>query len=211
MKTKVLQALKPKVASLGFTKEEIESVVESISGTLEEDATEEQINAQIDAVIPFLKISQSAVTRIVNAKKKDEKQPKAPEVSKTTKETEEGADPEDKFDKLLKVIEAQNAKIDALVNKDVTETRRSLYASKLKELPEVEQKSRLRLFDRMTFKDNEDFEQFISETEEETAELVKEFSEREVSAMGKPLRGGKGSDKQATDEEAKEVINKLNF
>ncbi len=210
MKTKVLQTLKPKVASLGFTKDEIESVVESISGTLEEDATEEQINAQIDAVIPYLKLSQSAVTRIVNAKKKEETRPKAPIVSTST-ETEEGADPEDKFDKLLKVIEAQNAKIDALVNKDVTETRRSLYASKLKELPEIEQKSRLRLFDRMTFKDNEDFEQFISETEEETAELVKEFSEREVSAMGKPLRGGKVSDKQATDEEAKEIINKLNF
>lgn len=210
MKTKVLQALKPKVASLGFTKEEIESVADSISETLQEDATEEQINAQIDAVIPYLKLSQSAVTRIVNAKKKEEKPPKAPDVSTST-ETEEGADPEDKFEKLLKVIEAQNAKIDALVNKDVTETRRSLYASKLKELPEVEQRSRLRLFDRMTFKDNDDFEQFISETEEETAELVKEFSEREVSAMGKPLRGGKGSDKQATDEEAKEVINKLNF
>lgn len=210
MKTKVLQALKPKVASLGFTKEELEGVATQLAENIQEDATEEQINAQIDAVIPYLKLSQSAVTRIVNAKKKDEKQPKAPEVSKTA-ETEEGADPEDKFEKLLKVIEAQNAKIDALVNKDVTETRRSLYASKLKELPEVEQKSRLRLFDRMTFKDNDDFEQFISETEEETAELVKEFSKREVSAMGKPLRGGKGSDKQATDEEAKEVINKLNF
>jgi len=61
----------------------------------------------------------------------------------------------------------------------------------LKELPEVEQKSRLRLFDRMSFKDNDDFEQFLSETEEETAELVKEFSEREVSAMGKPLRGAR--------------------
>ena len=137
MKTKVLQALKPKVASLGFTKEELESVVGSISGTLEEDATEEQINAQIDAVIPYLKLSQSAVTRIVNAKKKEETQPKAPNVSTPT-ETEEGADPEDKFEKLLKVIEAQNAKIDALVNKDVTETRRSLYASKLNVLPEEE-------------------------------------------------------------------------
>lgn len=210
MKTKVLQALKPKVASLGFTKEELEGVATQLAENIQEDATEEQIAEKVDSVIPYLKLSQSAVTRIVNAKKKDEKQPKAPEVSKTT-ETEEGADPEDKFEKLLKVIEAQNAKIDALVNKDVTETRRSLYASKLKELPEVEQKSRLRLFDRMTFKDNDDFEQFISETEEETAELVKEFSEREVSAMGKPLRGGKGSDKQATDEEAKEVINKLNF
>lgn len=211
MKTKVLQALKPKVASLGFTKEELEGVATQLAGNIQEDATEEQITEQVDSVIPYLKLSQSAVTRIVNAKKKDETPPKAPDVSKTTKETEEGAEPEDKFEKLMQVIEAQNNKIDALINKDQTATRRSVFASKIKELPEIEQRSKLRLFDRMNFKDNDDFEQFISETEEETAELVKEFSEREVSAMGKPLRGGKGSDKQATDEEAKEVINKLNF
>ena len=90
MKTKVLQTLKPKVASLGFTKEELESVVDSISETLQEDATEEQINAQVDAVIPYLKISQSAVTRIVNAKKKEETQPKAPVASTTPKEAERG-------------------------------------------------------------------------------------------------------------------------
>ena len=210
MKTKVLQALKPKVASLGFTKEELEGVATQLAGNIQEDATEEQITEQVDSVIPYLKLSQSAVTRIVNAKKKDETQPKAPIVSTST-ETEEGAEPEDKFEKLMQVIEAQNNKIDALINKDQTATRRSVFASKIKELPEIEQRSKLRLFDRMSFKDNDDFEQFISETEEETAELVKEFSEREVSAMGKPLRGGKGSDKQATDEEAKEVINKLNF
>lgn len=210
MKTKVLQALKPKVASLGFTKEELEGVATQLAGNIQEDATEEQITEQVDSVIPYLKLSQSAVTRIVNAKKKEETQPKAPIVSTPT-ETEKGAEPEDKFEKLMQVIEAQNNKIDALINKDQTATRRAVFASKLKELPEIEQRSKLRLFDRMNFKDNDDFEQFISETEEETAELVKEFSEREVSAMGKPLRGGKGSDKQATDEEAKEVINKLNF
>lgn len=78
MKTKVLQALKPKVASLGFTKEEIESVVDSISETLQEDATEEQIAEKVDAVIPYLKLSQSAVTRIVNAKRKTKNNLKHP-------------------------------------------------------------------------------------------------------------------------------------
>ena len=89
MKTKVLQDLKPKAASLGFTAEELESVATQIAGTLQEDATEEQISAQVDAIMPYLKLSQSAVTRIVNAKKKEKQTPKAPDTSEP-KEVEKG-------------------------------------------------------------------------------------------------------------------------
>ncbi|MDD4593440.1 MAG: hypothetical protein PHG06_23930 [Parabacteroides sp.] len=197
MKTKVLQTLKPKVASLGFTKEELESVVDTISGTLQEDATEEQINAQIDAVIPYLKLSQTAVTRIVNAKKKEEQQ-KAPKASTTTQEAEEGADPEDKFEKLLKVIEAQNEKIDALVNKDVKTSRREVYVSKLKDLPEFIQKSKLKDFDRMNFKDQEDFDSFIQETETDIPVIKQAIADSELSEMEKPFLGKKNQN----DEEA---------
>lgn len=192
MKTKVLQAMKPKVASLGFTKEEIESVVESISGTLEEDATEEQINAQIDAVIPFLKISQSAVTRIVNAKKT----PKAPDVSKTTKETEEGAEPEDKFEKLLKVIEAQNAKIDSLVNKDVTASRRQTYSAMLKDLPEAIQKTKLKDFDRMSFKDQDDYDTFVQEAEADIPVIKQAIANSDLAEMDQPFLGKKNQSEE---------------
>lgn len=197
MKTKVLQTLKPKVASLGFTKEELESVVETISGTLQEDASEEQINAQVDAVIPYLKLSQSAVTRIVNAKKKEEP-PKAPKASTTTKEAEEGAEPEDKFEKLLKVIEAQNEKIDALVNKDVKTSRREVYVSKLKDLPEAIQKSKLKDFDRMNFKDQDDFDSFIQEAETDIPVIKQALADSELSEMEKPFLGKKNQN----DEEA---------
>lgn len=197
MKTKVLQTLKPKVASLGFTKEELESVVETISGTLQEDASEEQINAQVDAVIPYLKLSQSAVTRIVNAKKKEEL-PKAPKASTTTKEADEGAEPEDKFEKLLKVIEAQNEKIDALVNKDVKTSRREVYVSKLKDLPEAIQKSKLKDFDRMNFKDQDDFDSFIQEAETDIPVIKQAIADSELSEMEKPFLGKKNQN----DEEA---------
>ncbi len=197
MKTKVLQTLKPKVASLGFTKEELESVVETISGTLQEDASEEQINAQVDAVIPYLKLSQSAVTRIVNAKKKEEP-PKAPKASTTTKEADEGAEPEDKFEKLLKVIEAQNEKIDALVNKDVKTSRREVYVSKLKDLPEAIQKSKLKDFDRMNFKDQDDFDSFIQEAETDIPVIKQAIADSELSEMEKPFLGKKNQN----DEEA---------
>lgn len=195
MKTKVLQAMKPKVASLGFTKEEIESVVDSISETLEEDATEEQINAQIDAVIPYLKLSQSAVTRIVNAKKKEETLPKAPKVSTPT-ETERGAEPEDKFEKLLKVIEAQNEKIDSLVNKDVTASRRQTYSAMLKDLPEAIQKTKLKDFDRMSFKDQDDYDTFVQEAEADIPVIKQAIANSDLAEMDQPFLGKKNQSEE---------------
>ena len=196
MKEKVLQTLRPKVASLGFTKEELESVVESISGTLQEDATDEQINAQVDAVIPYLKLSQSAVTRIVNAKKKEETPPKAPKASTTTKEAEEGAEPEDKFEKLLKVIEAQNAKIDSLVNKDVTASRRQTYAAMLKDLPEAIQKTKLKDFDRMSFKDQDDYDTFVQEAEADIPVIKQAIANSDLAEMDQPFLGKKNQSEE---------------
>ncbi len=195
MKEKVLQTLRPKVASLGFTKEELESVVESISGTLQEDATDEQINAQVDAVIPYLKLSQSAVTRIVNAKKKEDTPPKAPTVSTPT-ETEEGAEPEDKFEKLLKVIEAQNAKIDSLVNKDVTASRRQTYAAMLKDLPEAIQKTKLKDFDRMSFKDQDDYDTFVQEAEADIPVIKQAIANSDLAEMDQPFLGKKNQSEE---------------
>lgn len=70
MKQKVLEVLKPKAASFGFTKEELESVSESIAKTLQDDATDEQITLAVDNVLPYLQLSQSASARIVTAAKK---------------------------------------------------------------------------------------------------------------------------------------------
>jgi len=193
MKEKVLQTLKPKAASFGFTKEELESVVDTICGTLQEDATDEQINAQIDAVIPFLKISQSAVTRIVNAGKK----PKEETVA-SPKEAGKGSEnqEDDKFEKLLKVIETQNAKIDALINKDVKTSRREVYVSKLKDLPEAIQKSKLKDFDRMSFENQEDFDSFIQEAETDVPVILQGIANTELSEMDKPFLGKKNQSEE---------------
>jgi len=86
MKTKVLSLLKPKTASLGFTTEELEGVAENISRNLKEDATDEQINQAIDSALPFLQMSQKAVTRIVNAKEEKSKKEREEEARKKAEE-----------------------------------------------------------------------------------------------------------------------------
>ena len=206
MKTKVLQAMKPKVASLGFTKEEIESVVESISGTLEEDATEEQINAQIDAVIPFLKISQSAVTRIVNAKKP----PKAPKVS-TPMETEEGAESKQEEEEAPSWAKAMMKEIADLKGEKVVQSRQDRFDELIKDLPEKQKQFVKLTFKPASYQDDESFEEDIQKIKGIIPEIQQEMSNEGLSGMGKPRIGGKSTDKQASDQEIKDVINQLNI
>ena len=78
---KVLEYLKPKVKALGFKKEVLEGIAADIADNLEEvedDASDEDINAKIkpavDAVIPSLKLAQRLTNQgIEEFRKKQEK------------------------------------------------------------------------------------------------------------------------------------------
>lgn len=211
MKTKVLQTLKPKVASLGFTKEELESVVDSISETLQEDATEEQINAQVDAVIPYLKISQSAVTRIVNAKKKEETPPKkAPKVSTST-ETEQGAESKQEEEEAPSWAKAMMKEIADLKSEKVVKSRQDRFDELIKDLPEKQKQFVKLTFKPASYQSDESFEEDIQKIKEIIPEIQQEISNEGLGGMGKPRIGGKSTDKQASDQEIKDVINQLNI
>ena len=72
----VLLALKPKVKAFGFNKNELKGVAAKIANnlTLEEDASEEDINEAIDnaidAVLPYLEMGQKQANRVINDYKK---------------------------------------------------------------------------------------------------------------------------------------------
>lgn len=75
----VYKTLKPKVASLGFTKNELESAAAVIADNLqlEDDATEEVVNATIDkavnTMIPVLQLAQSQANRSIEKFKSEQK------------------------------------------------------------------------------------------------------------------------------------------
>lgn len=81
MKNKVFTRLESKAKPYGFSKDELMTVCESIANgfSSEEEATDEAIDARIDAFLPFLKISQSAAHRSyerMKAKFEEENKPK---------------------------------------------------------------------------------------------------------------------------------------
>ena len=62
-----MNILKPEIKDLGFKEEDLGEAVESIAAGLNPDATDDDIKAKVSLALPFLKVSQKAVTRIVNA------------------------------------------------------------------------------------------------------------------------------------------------
>ena len=208
MKLKVLAVLKPKVASYGFSEKSVDSFASQIAEDIKEDATDEDINAKVESVIPFFKISQSEITRVVNLKK--EKDVPSTE-NQPTEETKKPTEPTDKLDKLFALIEKQGEEIRNLTNKQVTENRKEIYAKKLEGLPESLRKSMVKKFERISFKDEQDFQTFLEEEEQDIPVILKEQSEAKLDDMGQPFRGGSGGKKEVSDEEVDSIINNLNY
>lgn len=81
MKNKVFTRLESKAKPYGFSKDELMTVCESIANgfSSEEEATDEAIDARIEAYLPILKLSQSAAHRSyerMKAKFEEENKPK---------------------------------------------------------------------------------------------------------------------------------------
>lgn len=95
-KTKlVLELLKPKAKSLGFTKEELEGVASKIADNLglDDDASDEQLTAaatkEVDAAIFHLELAQSHANRLIQ--KKEDERKAAEELAKKKAEEEAAA------------------------------------------------------------------------------------------------------------------------
>lgn len=99
-KTKlVLDLLKPKASSLGFSKEELEGVATNIANNLvvdddaADDVLSEAVTKAVDAAMPFLELSQKNANRIIQ-KNKEEREKAEAEAKKAAAEARKKAEEE---------------------------------------------------------------------------------------------------------------------
>jgi len=230
-KQQIYAALKPKVKSFGFTKKELMSVAGIIDDnlTLPDDAKDEDvtnaIDEQIEAVVPVLKFGQSYASRIIDANKPDpKKKPKEDGNGDDDDDDNPSAGPKPKADdkgdsetlKLLKSLSEKFEKVEselsAIKTGKATETRRSKIEAKVKDLGEYG-KQILKNFDRMSFKDEDDFEEFSSDVDEGIKAYNKERTEKGLDALGASAAGGsKGGDhkKELSDEGIDKLVDGIN-
>lgn len=189
----VLDSLKPKVASLGFSREDLEGVAADIADNLEikEDMSEEEINALVDkavnAVIPSLKIAQKFANRVIESKRKKQEKEASVENSKTTEEAEEKEEKKEDVPAWAKALIDSNEQLKAeLVNikgERVAENRRGVLKRLLEGTGTFGARV-LKSFDLMTFKDDDAFESFKADVESDLAEYNQERANAGLEKLG---------------------------
>lgn len=229
----ILKQLKTKAKAFGFSKKELESVADTISDNLDlkEDASEEDVNAAIessvDAVLPFLKVSQSAANRAIQAFRDahpvdddndddeegegDEPDPK-PSHKKSAKKGNKAQTTSDDDDTPA-WAKRLFARIEKIEGESTADKRLSQLEGLLKDTGTFGSRT-IKAFKRMKFDTDEEFEDYLDEVKSDLEELNQERANDGLSKLGSvPNTGGKKKVedeeevKPMTDDELKELAN----
>ncbi len=216
MKTKVLEELKPKAASLGFNDEELTTASENIAGGLKEDATTEEIAAAVDAAIPYLKLSQSAANRSIErfktqfekdhptkTKEQEEAERKAKEEAERKKKEEEERLAKQEPEYFKKYREAMEKRFDALEKENErlkSEKQDSDFRKRaVTGLEGVDEDFYQMLLDSRKFKDNDDVDAFVADVKSKWEKLNEKFGKKPLASMRPPKTGTPAADQPSQE------------
>ncbi len=240
---KVLEALKTSkdIKALGFSRRELKGVAAKIADKLDseikEDASDEEVQEMvdeaIDAALPFLQFSQTVLDSRVQAYKNahplreddddeddDEDEPgsrknRKSRVSKNKDEDKEGDD-DSPFAKALKQVmdklDGMQSEITELKSGKTTEGRKNKLEKLLKGTGKFGERT-LKAFNRMSFEDDDEFEDFYDEVEADLEAENQERANRGLERLGAPdatagaanNRSKKNDNEMMSDDEVKEL------
>nr|WP_288892928.1 hypothetical protein [uncultured Alistipes sp.] len=226
--SRVIVKLKPKVASLGFSRLEVEGAASRIASNLAEDASDEDIDAAIDAVLPYLELAQTSANRIIN-KAKDGEGNKSTTATGESKKAEKSSENGGKqanengesaganlhnVDELKKVLggivsdalSPITKRLEAIEGGKIADSRLAQVQEIAKKAGGMFEKNILKTFNRMTFESDEDFQSYLDETKADVDTYVQENSNEGLGKSPKP-KGASGGSKDAIDPVLQERIN----
>lgn len=217
---RILKLLKPKVVSLGFNHNELESAVKGIlklNPDLEkEDTTDEAINAILDAVIPILGVGQQNSTRVINEFKKNQNQPQN-QPEETQPENSGSENPQDLSALISKAVKGAITPLEEKISKLEGEKVRGTRVSRLNEVVKGAGKFGERILKDFTertyktFENEEEFEAYLEETKKDVQDHVQEETNNSLNPLGNIGVGKRAiSNGEASKEEIDEVISKFN-
>ena len=198
----VLVILKPKSKALGFSREELEGIATDVANNLEldEEASDEDVNAeiekQVNAVLPYLKIAQKTAQRTIQSFKDsqdldddevddDDDDPagnKKP-IRKQKKEKEEQVP--GWAQALITQNKALQTEILGLKSERENDGRRSKLKALLKDKGTFG-KTVLKNFDKMKFENESEFDDFYDGIVEDLAAIDQERANEGLGKLGAP-------------------------
>jgi hypothetical protein len=226
LKKKVFLKLKTGAQAFGYKRDELMSVAAHIADNLklDENASEEDVEDAVDAAvsscIPFLKYGQSMATRVINDSKlkddhddddddDDDDNNQKPSSKKSPKTTSTPKDETPAWVKeLQKSVETLASQVETMKGEKVT-TGRKERLSKLLADTGTYGEAALKNFERMSFKDDDDFDDYFTSVEEDLAKFKQQMADSGLAHLTTPPTPKqdkpKGEDKVFTDEQLEEI------
>lgn len=221
----ILVRLKLKAKALGFNVKELKGIAAKIADNLElaDDASDEDVNAEIDkaidAVLPYLSFGQSQANRLLDEWKKnhpetddDDDDDDDDTSNKNNRQTgskknlpNKGNKNDDEPAWFKTFREQQEARFAALEGEKTTSSRKAKLEALLKDSGTFGTRT-LKSFAKMKFENDDEFDEFYSEVEEDLKNYNQERADAGLSTLGNPPAAGGGKSKEdevLTDEEIK--------
>ena len=219
---KVLEMLKTNkdIKALGFSRKELKGIAANVADKLklEEDATDEDvseaISSAIDDVLPLLKLTQSAVDRQVQDYKRsieeddddydDDKEPNRRSPSQKNPKSKKDSDDADSatlaaLKELTQVVTALQGEVNTLKTGNTTNSRRAKVEKLLTDTGKFGERQ-LRAFSRMSFKDEEEFEEYLEDLKEDIEVENQERADRGLGKLGNIPAPDKNQNNNKEDE-----------
>ena len=214
----VFVRLKLKAKALGFNARELKGIAAKIADNLKsaEDASEEDVNAEIDeqieAVLPYLTFGQSQANRLLDEWKK--KHPEAelddelddnipddtPKPASNKKNSKNKGNEQDEEPAWFKSFrEQQEARFAALEGEKVSNLRKAKLEALLKDTGTFGSRT-LKSFSKMSFESDDDFEEFYSDVEEDLKNYNQERADAGLATLSSPPAAGSKRSEEHTSE-----------
>lgn len=198
---------KPKVKAFGFNKKELKGLAAKIAENLtsEEDASDEDVNAEIEkeieAVLPVLEFGRSYANRVINDSRNgnednnddddsnddDDESPKPPKSNRTPKNRGKKPDEEPAWFKAYR--ENMEKKLAALSGERIADKRKTKLEKLLKDTGKYGERM-LKNYARMNFETDDDFDEFLADVEEDLKSANQERVNKGLGKLGAPATGG---------------------
>lgn len=210
MKEKFLKILKTKASQFGFSKQELESIADNLSNNpeLNDETSDEELNKVVDGVLPYLKISQQMASRLQQATKGKAEEPKVGEKG-NSKEGEVTKSDDESTPQWAKDLIENNRKllerVASLESEKTSDSRKRQLEKKLADTGSYG-KSILKAFEKMSFKDDDDFTDYLNDVDEQVKEFKQSVGDDALKTMGTKPNGGEKTPKQATEKEIDDIV-----
>lgn len=222
LKEKIAARLKAKAAGVNLSKTRIDAIVARAEKGLTDESDDTAIDANLDTINDLTPFKEMAAfddhQRAKEAKDKAEKDKAEKEAAEKAAKEGKVELPEDAPAWMKTFMEAQAAQTKALTDQiaaigseKVANTRRDQYAKTLEGTSEAFKAKALKDFDRMSFKDDEDFASYLTDATEDAKGFIQDEANNNLG--GDRPTGGQGGNtkkiKEATDTELDAVMENL--